>query len=513
MRAKTFHQEGHVMTRPVLSFSGGIAALLLSTAAWADVTPEQVWQNWQDVSSSYGQTLAATSQERQGETLVISGMSISSTFEGGAVNGRIDTVNFRDLGDGRVEVTMSPEYPLTVDSTTPEGAKSRVTVTVRQPDLVIIASGDATETRYDFSGPSVKVTLNEVTTDGTPVDMALEVDVTTIAGNYTVTAGDTPQLTSSLTADNAAMTLALNDAETSATFNMKGNFTTLAGTSAGSLLDMAAMADMGAALKAGFTSDTSFTYGAGELEFDFAEGEQTGSGTVGSGNIAFAMNADRLNYGGGAKDVTLTVSSSDMPVPQLTTSYAEAAFNLLMPVSKAETPGEFALVTRLVDFTINDEAWALVDPGTVLPRDPATVIVDVAGTMKWLVDIMTPAETEAMAPDQMPAEVNTLNVSDLTVRAAGAEVTGKGAFTFDNTDTTTFPGIPAPTGTLDLRIVGANTLIDKLIQLGFLPEDQAMGARMMMGLFAKPVEGEPDTLTSTLEFKDKGFYANGQRLQ
>ena len=40
-----------------------------------------------------------------------------------------------------------------------------------------------------------------------------------------------------------------------------------------------------------------------------------------------------------------------------------------------------------------------------------------------------------------------------------------------------------------------------------------MGARMMMGLFAKPVEGEADTLTSTLEFKDKGFYANGQRLQ
>jgi hypothetical protein len=92
-------------------------------------------------------------------------------------------------------------------------------------------------------------------------------------------------------------------------------------------------------------------------------------------------------------------------------------------------------------------------------------------------------------------------------------VTGAGAFTFDNTDTTTFPGVPAPTGQLDLKIVGANGLIDKLIQLGFLPEDQAMGARMMMGLFAKPVEGQEDTLTSTLEFKDKGFYANGQRLQ
>jgi hypothetical protein len=27
------------------------------------------------------------------------------------------------------------------------------------------------------------------------------------------------------------------------------------------------------------------------------------------------------------------------------------------------------------------------------------------------------------------------------------------------------------------------------------------------------VEGSDDTLTSTLEFKDKGFFANGQRLQ
>jgi hypothetical protein len=36
---------------------------------------------------------------------------------------------------------------------------------------------------------------------------------------------------------------------------------------------------------------------------------------------------------------------------------------------------------------------------------------------------------------------------------------------------------------------------------------------MMMGLFAKPIDGQEDALTSTLEFKDKGFYANGQRLQ
>ncbi len=74
----------------------------------------------------------------------------------------------------------------------------------------------------------------------------------------------------------------------------------------------------------------------------------------------------------------------------------------------------------------------------------------------------------------MPAEIYALDVNDITLRAIGAEVTGTGAFTFDNTDTTTFQGIPAPTGTLDVRLVGVNGLMDKLIQLGVLPEDQAM---------------------------------------
>jgi hypothetical protein len=113
----------------------------------------------------------------------------------------------------------------------------------------------------------------------------------------------------------------------------------------------------------------------------------------------------------------------------------------------------------------------------------------------------------------MPVQLHALDVTELRLNAAGAEVTGNGALTFDNADTTTFPGMPMPAGKLDLKIVGANGLVDKLVQLGLLPEDQAMAARMMMGLFANAVEGSDDTLTSTLEFRDKGLFVNGQRLQ
>lgn len=91
-------------------------------------------------------------------------------------------------------------------------------------------------------------------------------------------------------------------------------------------------------------------------------------------------------------------------------------------------------------------------------------------------------------------------------------MTGAGDFTFDVTDTQTYPGFPTPTGKLDLVLKGGNALLDKLVAIGFVPEDQAQGARFMLAMFTVPGEGE-DNRKSTLEFKNKGFFANGQQLQ
>ena len=90
----------------------------------------------------------------------------------------------------------------------------------------------------------------------------------------------------------------------------------------------------------------------------------------------------------------------------------------------------------------------------------------------------------------------------------GAELTGDGDITLDNS-----MGMPMPTGVVNVMLTGGNTLMDTLVGMGLLPEDQAMGARMMMGLFARPGEG-PDTLVSTIEMKEDGsILANGQRIK
>jgi hypothetical protein len=110
-------------------------------------------------------------------------------------------------------------------------------------------------------------------------------------------------------------------------------------------------------------------------------------------------------------------------------------------------------------------------------------------------------------------EIHALTVNALTLAIAGARLTGAGDFTFDNADMSTFPGMPRPEGALDLQLTGGNTLMDTLVAMGLLPEEQAMGARMMLGLFARPGSG-PDSLTSRIEITPDGqLLANGQRLR
>jgi hypothetical protein len=84
---------------------------------------------------------------------------------------------------------------------------------------------------------------------------------------------------------------------------------------------------------------------------------------------------------------------------------------------------------------------------------------------------------------------------------------GTGAFTFDNS-----MGIPMPLGEANVTVTGANALIDGLIATGLLSEDDAMGARMMMGMFMVP-GANADELTSKIEAKEgMQILVNGQPL-
>ena len=73
-----------------------------------------------------------------------------------------------------------------------------------------------------------------------------------------------------------------------------------------------------------------------------------------------------------------------------------------------------------------------------------------------------------------------VKITALNLNALGATVTTTGAFDIDSAK---FP--PTASGTADVSIQGANTLMDNLTKAGLLPAQNAMMAKGMMGVFFK----------------------------
>lgn len=500
-------------------------ALACAAPAFADVTPEQVWENWLAFTQSSGQTVTTESVERDGDTLVVTGMKMTIAQEGVTGEGSIDELRFQDQGDGTVAMSMSETYPINLTIQAPEEGKgpTSLTIEVRQPGISIIASGDEAETAYDFTGPEITVALTSIEgVEAEAIDMTAEVKMANVTGKYLIAPGenDASALNSSFAAESLNLTVNGSNPDPTpgegedgpSALKLTMTMADISGTTNGNFLSATAMADMAAALKAGFASEATIT--TGETTYDMEVTEATGvtkiTGKSATNSIGFAMDAGKLSYSGGATGAELSISGPEIPFPQINLAYGEAAFGFLMPVGTSETPSDFSLLTKIVDLTVSDEIWGMIDPTAQLPRDPATVVIDAKGTATLKTDLMDPAAMEALG-DQPPGELNSLDITELRAKIAGAELTGNGALTFDNSDLVTYGGMPAPTGKIDLKLVGGNTLMDKLVAMGLLPEDQVMGFRMMLSMFANAT-GE-DELSSTLEFKDGGFFANGQQLQ
>ncbi|MGP3696947.1 DUF2125 domain-containing protein [Rhodobacter sp. NSM] len=503
-----------------LAGSTALVAMVAAGTASADVTPEQVWQGWQELGATYGQTLTAANQSRVGDTLRLEDVRMHFAQEGTVIEGTIPEVSLTQRGDGTVEITMSPEIPMEMtvpnepEAGNPTPDPTKLALALRQPGMVMIAGGGDARSTLAFDAPSTTIAVTEV--DGVSareMDLRAEVELSDVAGSYIAEGTETRSISNDFTAAVAEMTFAMTDPEQGGRVNLRASATDLKGTSSGTMVGPLAMTDLATALKGGATSKGSFTYGPATMEFDFADAtdKAKGSASAAGGTLDVAMSGDSLSYGGDTKNVNVTLSGTQIPFPQFNMSYAEAAFRLLTPLVKSEEAQDFRLLTKLVDLKISDEIWAMFDPQAKLPRDPATLVVDASGKARLDVDLLDPKAVETLG-DKAPGQLEALDLDQLKLTIAGAELTGGGGLTFDNSDTTTFGGVPAPTGQIDLALVGGNGLIDKLVSMGLIPQEQAMAARMMLGMFARPGQGE-DTLTSTLEFKDKGFYANGQRLQ
>ena len=234
--------------------------------------------------------------------------------------------------------------------------------------------------------------------------------------------------------------------------------------------------------------------------------------TSASSGLDMAITGGAISYSGGAEDIAINVTGDQIPFP-IDVTLAEYDYGIEMPVAATEEATDLGLRVNLSELSLSDPIWNIFDPGEVLPRDPLSVLLDLSGRARLDVSFADPEAMTEMGPDEAPGELESLSLDALRIAGAGAEITGEGAFTFDNENPSPqFGGMPQPEGQISFVATGVNALMDNLVQMGLLPPDQVMGARMMMGMFATAT-GE-DELTSTIEVNDQGHViANGQRIQ
>lgn len=491
-----------------------VAALVAAGAAQAEITAQQVWDRWQESLAVYGQDgVTVGSEQMVGPALTITDLTMSMVAEEAAdveVTATIPSIVFTENGDGTVSVVMSDSYPIRII----DSPQNQATIFVSNTGMEMRISGTPDAMAYDISADRISVSLDEVTDGGETMEAEALLNLNGFSGSYVATYGDLDTITYSVTTGGIDMLVDVSDPDSDGYLNFSGQ---IAGLSVAGDLSIPADMDYDSPetmFVDGFAVDTSYEFGQSAYLLDFMDGSDTANGTLSASNGTFGLSVDydALSYSTGFSDLAVNFTGSDVPLP-IEFSIGEYDMGLDMPLSASETASALGARFILRDLAVSDAIWGMADPGGQLPHDPVTVAIKLSGMGRLFFDMADPEQAmQATSGAQLPGEVDSLSLDDLTVRAAGAEVLGNGAFTFDFGDFQTIPGAPRPEGQLDLSINGVNGLIDTLVRMGLVPEQEVMGAQMMMGVFTRPV-GE-DMLETTIEINSEGqILANGQRLQ
>ena len=488
-----------------------LAALFTAPAAFADVTAQEVWDNWKSQMEMYGSDMVSFGEETMsGDTLTIASTTYFADQDGLIVKSEMGAISLTENGDGTVSVTIPETYEMMIgDSENFDQNHATISIAVNNFDMV--ASGTADVIKYDVAADSYVLSLAEAVEAGEPVPVEANLKLNGVTGVYSFLTGDLQTVGYDLSASSIEVYFDLD--EEFEKVNVSGQTSDMSLTSS---IIMPSDFDEK-------SPETVFVDGA-EMTLDYSSGPSTyiisvtdNSGTTNmasatdSGHLSFGLDKNAMSFAFLSTGLKMQAMGGEIPLP-LDVTAGEYGLSFEMPLAKTEEPAPFAAGVTLTDIGLNDMLWMMVDPQGILPHDPITFQVAVTGAAKLFFDVMDPKQAAALEQTDVPGELHSLTLQNLKLAVAGAEITGTGGFTFDNTDLQTYDGFPRPEGSLSLVGKGINGLLDKVEQMGLPIGDQVMTARMMLGMFTQST-GD-DQIETTIDMNAQGnVMLNGQRIK
>lgn len=499
--------------------SSAIALAAFTMPAFADVTPEQVWQNWLDYYKDAGYQVTEGNRELAGDTLTLSDVTFAVDSDGTKVSFVIPEVELQATGDGKVRSVYSDEIPVNISGETADAEAFELVANLSIPGNEMTSSGDVGDVTHEYNYPSLVITLDKIKSGAKEISMPTSLSFAGNTGTLHSTSSD--EKSWDYAHKTEEMSFKLNVEEEDPKVNIEGSIqgVEITGKMAGAKADVNMQENLGAALKAGLVMDGKLNMGDLSLTFDFAGtgddgAPQQGNGTVSAApsDLVFAMSSEGLTYQGNGGKVGAEITMMPLPFP-ISYGIESSAFDLQFPVSVSDEAQPFKFAYSLAGLTIGDQIWDMFDPTKTLSRDPANLDVDLTGQLKVLQDILDPATAEAASDPtqeaQQPFEPIEIVINQLALKALGANIEANGKLA-----PSTAAGMDQPQGNLHVRFSGVAEVVQQLAQMGLLPPDQVMAVNAMIGAFGKEDPSNPGTRTIDVEMKDDGsVFANGQQVQ
>lgn len=488
------------MTRLPLALAG---LVLAAAPAAADVTPREVWDGWLATLEEGEAEVATRSVEETGDGLVVTGLSIvSGNDDGGSYALEIDELSLAANGDGTVGVTVTPEYPLVLSGTDDDGAEHETHLLVRHPDLDMTVAEEDGMRQHAFAAPEIRVAIIQVLEDGEPLDLSGTLVFQDAVGNYDT--GDAGMGQSAFAAARIAFEMEGSDPESGEDFTASVD---VEGFDSANMLQIVGTDTAGLArrLPDDETIEGSFSAASTTFDFESVSAAETAAlaGKLGPSDAHLGLSAEGLSYSTESQDLALTFSGSSIPLPEVTFAVGSTNLGFKAPLLADEDPQPFALRMSLLDFALDDGLWNMVDPAGILPRDPGAITLDLSGEMVVDEDI------QARTADDAGDEFRSLALNTARVAFADAEVDAAGNLSLEESPA----GDTFPVGQIDVTLTGATRLLERLVQAGIIPQQQATGTRMMLSMFAAPGDTDGE-LVSTIRFTEDGHvFVNDQQVR
>lgn len=551
-------------------FASVAVAALTATPALADLTAEEVLANHLNLLGGYGLLEMVTTGTTQGPTgLTVEGFVGSYSDEDTSIEIRTPGMVLTEAADGSVDITYADALPITIHADPAHEDPVTVTLTLQSEGLTHRVSGEVGNITHDIAfdtmsigdftvdPPEAAEELNLAgdiaiagfkTTihmdDGDPVRRSVDLSIAEVIQKITAVVPtdielDTPGTTYETEGKgDFVFDFALTNLSTIVTYvggevprhsarlsigHLHLDQSSTLPDEEGAIDGSATMTDFALSYEAmmsieGFETELlqslldgqhisgALNYGAMAYDFDIdtPDGAMATALVSGASQNRFSFSEHGLTFYSDSVDLDARIGLPpipDIPVTEFGYAIKRGFADLSVPLTPSEDPQPFHLRFAYEGLSVDDDLWNLFDPEARIPRDPADLAFDLEGTTVLFDDPFT-ADAEPPLRDT-EATLNSLRLS-----LAGAELTGAG-----KAKDTSALGIPAGVGELDMTLTGFNTLLDTLVDMGLLPNEQAMGARMGLGLIARPGDGE-DTLVSKIEVNEEGqIFANGQRIK